>query len=151
MMYPTDRPSGEKNGEPAPSVPEMAMDVSLSWSRTQSRPLLLGPGPTYTSRSPSGEIATRLPEPVTVLSAWSGGRKTLNRLTVGAGPERSQPQAASPAATASAANRPILTESNRSLAFGSAAVRAAVAAVRATAPVPRPASASANSAADPNR
>src|SRR6476469_1811494 len=135
-MKPTDRPSGEKNGDPAPSVPEIGVEISLSWSRTQSRPLL-GPGPTYTRRCPSGEIATRLPDWVTLLTAWSGGRKTLKRLTAGAGPGRSQPQAASAAAARRPANSPILTGSSRVFAAGAGAARAAVAAVRAVEPVPR--------------
>ena len=97
---PTWRPSGEKNGVPAPSVPAIGVEVSWSCSRIQSRPPRSA-GPTYTRRFPSGEIATRFPDCVTGWSACSGGRKRLNRLTAGTGAGRSQPHKA--AAMASAA------------------------------------------------
>ena len=53
LMKPTRKPSGEKNGLKAPSVPISSTGSSWSRDRTKRRPV----SPTYTSFEPSGDAA----------------------------------------------------------------------------------------------
>src|SRR5437773_10114167 len=93
LRKPTRRPSGEKNGEVAPSVPGTAM--AWSWLRARIRSCERGP-PMYASRDPSGEMARRPDQAVLGAIASVESIASMDRTTCFAGAGRSQPQIAPP-------------------------------------------------------
>src|SRR6266487_452108 len=86
-------PSGEKNGEVAPSVPGTAM--AWSWLRARIKSCERGP-PMYASRDPSGEMARRPDQAVLGAIASVESIASMDRTTCFAGAGRSQPQIAPP-------------------------------------------------------
>src|SRR6185369_4743599 len=121
-MKPSWRPSGEKNGLTTPSVPGIGVGRSLSWSRSQRR-VPPSAGPMYTSLVPSGEIAMLLAVG-DGRSASPGRSSRLNRLTIGAGFGRNQPQSAAAVAIAAMPSATGVTqlEGLARLGIGAAAV-----------------------------
>src|SRR5204863_2855455 len=93
LRKPTRRPSGEKNGLVAPSVPGTA--TAWSWLRARIRSCDRGP-PMYASREPSGEMARRPDQAVLGASASVESIASMDRTTCFAGAGRSQPQIAPP-------------------------------------------------------
>src|SRR6266404_5726162 len=91
LRKPTRRPSGEKKGEVAPSVPGTAM--AWSWLRARIKSCERGP-PMYASRDPSGEMATRPDQGVLGAIASVESIASMDRTTCFAGAGRSQPQIA---------------------------------------------------------
>src|SRR5213596_698508 len=93
LRKPTRRPSGEKNGEVAPSVPGTAM--AWSWLRARIKSCERGP-PMYASRDPSGEMARRPDQAELGAIASVESIASMDRTTCFAGAGRSQPQIAPP-------------------------------------------------------
>src|SRR6059036_3329492 len=93
LRKPTLRPSGEKNGEVAPSVPGTA--IAWSWLRARIKSCDRGP-PMYASRDPSGEMARRPDQAVLGAIASVESIASMDRTTCFAGTGRSQPQIAPP-------------------------------------------------------
>src|SRR6059036_1469190 len=91
LRKPTLRPSGEKNGEVAPSVPGTAM--AWSWLRARIKSCERGP-PMYASRDPSGEMARRPDQAVLGAIASVESIASTDRTTCFADAGRSQPQIA---------------------------------------------------------
>ena len=91
VRKPSERPSGEKNGWSAPSVPASGRISKLSSSRANNRTLPFGDDPTHTSVRPSGDRSSNVESKPTSAAAASRARNAsggtlISVLTRAAGP-----------------------------------------------------------------